>query len=111
MSLLAKSDNVTLDAVTNCASFIMTFSDFSYLMCLLNTTELAIDSWEEVNQCSAVRLDDSNLLMLVNMTHSCTEGYIYASADQFAEHRCVPKLGRYSDLIFSWLQIWHFIQK
>ena len=90
MSLLAKNESVSLDAVTTCASFIMMFPDFSYLMCLLNTTSLVIESWGDGDQCSTIRLDDSSLLMLVNMTHSCTEGYTYATD----EHKCML-IGKY----------------
>ena len=93
MSLLAKSSSVTLDDATTCAGFIMTFPDFSYLMCLLNTTELVADAWMEGEECPTITLDGNSQLMVVDMSYSCTDGYEYVQEADGQGHTCFLKPG------------------
>ena len=95
VSLLAKTTDVTEDDATNCASFIMTFQDFSYLMCLLNTTELQTHSWFAGEECDTIHLDGTSQLMVVDFNYSCTEGYQYVERTDADGHKCISTHGTY----------------
>lgn len=94
MSLRAKTADVTFNDATNCASSIIQLPDFSYLMCLLNTTELVIHTWQEGEQCDTIHLDGSTHLLVVDIKHLCTKGYNYIQATG-DDHKCVPVYGKY----------------
>ena len=101
VSLLAKTTAVTEDDATKCASFIMKFEDFSYLMCLLNTTELGIHTWGVGEECETIHLDSTSLLVVVDFNYSCTVGYQYVERTDADEHKCVSTHGMYLFMVLS----------